>query len=325
MNETNLCYMKDIPETRTEWLWEPYIPRGKITIVQGDPGEGKTTLLLQIAAAVSRGLNFPDCNALTAAPDYVLYQNAEDGYDDTVVPRLNTAGADGEMIFCLKEAIPDFRSPELAEAVLTKRPGLVILDPLQAFLGDDIDMHRANEIRPAMAYLAGLAKRSGAAVVLIGHMNKMQGTKAIYRGLGSIDLTAAARSVLLVSRDPAQPENRVILQIKNSLAEMAKPCAFTLTDGKFRWLGEYDVTSDQLLNSAPQPRQTAGGKAERLLKALFAEVPTDIPQQEILEQAEQDGINLTALKAVKKALKLRSVKNGTVWYWTNRMFDTAPL
>ena len=322
--EQQEIYLDQVPKTETEWLWEPYIPRGKITIVQGDPGEGKTTLMLQIAAAVTNGLNFPENNEIVNGPALVLYQNAEDGYSDTIVPRLDAARADKSMIFFLNECALELTSQELADAIDEKKPKLVILDPLQAFLGSNVDMHRANEIRPVMSYLASLANRSGAAVVLIGHMNKMQGSKAIYRGLGSIDLTASARSVLLVARDPAKPENRVVLQIKNSLAEMAKPAAFTLHDGKFEWLGEYDITPERLLNGAASPvRESAAEKAEKFLLELFAEVPTDLPQNRVMEQAAAAGIYRTALMNAKKQLGIRSIHQKNCWVWTNRMYDSV--
>ena len=174
-----------------------------------------------------------------------------------------------------------------------------------------------------MAYLAVLAERSGAAIVLIGHMNKMQGAKAIYRGLGSIDLTAAARSVLLVARDPDKPENRVILQIKNSLAEIPKPVAFTLHDGKFSWLGEYPITPEHLLNRQSGERISASERAESFLRELFADVPTDLPQSTVMEQAQEEGVRKTLLEKAKHKLGIRSVKQKSQWYWTNRRFDTV--
>ena len=317
-------FMNEVTRTTTEWLWEPFIPRGKVTIVQGDPGEGKSTLMLQIAAAVSKGLAFPDTRTTAHAPDLVLYQNAEDGLSDTVAPRLDAAGADDSMIFCINQDVLEVNSPELADAVLNYKPRLVILDPLQAFLGSDVDMHRANEIRPLMAYLSKLAECSGAAIVLIGHMNKMQGAKAIYRGLGSIDLTAAARSVLLVARDPAKPENRVILQIKNSLAEMAKPVAFTLRDGKFEWLGEYDINVARLLSGESTGQESARDRAEKLLRSLFADPAVEMPQTAVMEYAEKEGIHRDTVNFVKKMLGIRSFKKGTQWYWTSRMLDTVP-
>ena len=325
-NKIKVLFMNEVQAAQTHWLWKPFIPRGKVTIVQGDPGEGKSTLMLALAAAVTKGYDFPDCTKLGAVPDVVLYQNAEDGLSDTVRPRLDAAGADCSMIFCC----PDEENPleimdgRLAKLIEGARPVLAVLDPLQAFLGSEVDMHRANEIRPLMSYLASLAERTGTAIVLVGHMNKMQGSKAIYRGLGSIDLTAAARSVLLVAKDPDHPENRVILQIKNSLAPMAKPCAFTLKDGKFVWLGDYDIRTEKLLSGEPSVQKvTAVQTAEQFLKETFSGGGKTIPQSEILADAEDAGISETTLMRAKKALGLRSVKKHSEWHWTNQMFDTV--
>ncbi|MBR6418803.1 MAG: AAA family ATPase [Oscillospiraceae bacterium] len=165
--------MSDVTARTTEWLWYPYIALGKVTIMMGDPGEGKSTLALNLAAAVSRGWKFPS-KEKTVQPEFVIYQNAEDGLEDTIRPRLDSAGADPEMVVCVNEekeptAIGDDR---LERLIFMTKAKLVILDPLQAYLGADVDMHRANEIRPLMAHLASLAEENHCAIVLIGHMNK---------------------------------------------------------------------------------------------------------------------------------------------------------
>ena len=195
-----LIVLSQVQETETVWLWEPYIALGKVTIMQGDPGEGKSTIALHLAAAVTRGVSMENRNILVSNPDYVVYQNAEDGLADTIKPRLLRANADCENVFCLNDSkypleVGDGRIKMILEKL---HPKLLILDPLQAYLGADVDMHRANEIRPIMTELSELAEQYHCAILLIGHMNKMQKGKSIYRGLGSIDLTAAARSVLLV-------------------------------------------------------------------------------------------------------------------------------
>ncbi|MCR5305631.1 MAG: AAA family ATPase [Oscillospiraceae bacterium] len=302
------------PPQETRWLWEPYIPRGKITIIQGDPGEGKSTLALWLAAAVSTGRAFPDTE-ITQDPDLVIYQNAEDGIADTLRPRLDAAGADTAKIMHLNEqketlSILDVR---LYKTIQRVKPALVVLDPLQAYFGSDVDMHRANEVRPVMSALAEMAELSGAAIVLIGHMNKMQAAKSIYRGLGSIDLTAAARSVLTVARDPKNPDNRIIFQVKNSLAKMAEPAAFSLADGTFTWLGEYEADIAEVLSSeAKTPRPVERAKA--LLKKWLTEYP-ELPQREIMNMADSEGISRITLNRAKRQLHIRSVKKNDQWCW----------
>ena len=312
---TEVRFYSQTAPCRTRWLWEPYIPRGKVTIIQGDPGEGKSTLALALAAAVSRGWEFPT-HRQSNEPALVLYQNAEDGVADTVRPRLDTAGADSDFIMYIREGeeplgIIDSRFVRLLEHT---RPALVVLDPLQAYLGSDVDMHRANEVRPVMTALSEMAEEYGCAVVLIGHMNKMQGSKSLYRGLGSIDLTAAARSVLLVAKDPADPDVRVIFQIKNSLEKMAEPAAFSLKDGRFTWIGAYEADLSELLSAEPKTDRPISRAKEFLRRWLTKEHPR-IQQREILEMADSEGIKKRTLYTAKNALKIGSFKEGNCWFW----------
>lgn len=312
----DLRFYCQTPPQETRWLWEPYIPLGKVTIIQGDPGEGKSTLALQLAAAVSRGCSFPSGD-LTGQPQYVLYQNAEDGVADTVRPRLDRAGADCRFIMHIHDAeaplgIIDSRFVRLLERV---RPALVVLDPLQAYLGSDVDMHRANEVRPVMSALSEMAEEFGCAIVLIGHMNKMQGIKSIYRGLGSIDLTAAARSVLLVAGDPADSDVRIIFQIKNSLAKMAEPAAFSLRDGNFEWLGDYEADLSSVVNA--ERKCTAPiDKAKDFLRKWLTEAEPRQLQQELMDMADSEGIRQRTLYKAKQALGIESIKENGRWYWT---------
>jgi len=197
--------MDTIQSEEIKWLWYPYIPYGKLTIVQGDPGEGKTTFALNLAAKLSLGENFEnDSESEDREPINVIYQTAEDGLADTVKPRLEAAGADCSKILVIDESekslsMKDDRIEQTLEQTHAK---LLILDPIQAYLGDNVDMNRANETRNVTKRIAALAERTGCAIILIGHMNKGGGQKAAYRGIGSIDFFAIARSVLLVARVP---------------------------------------------------------------------------------------------------------------------------
>ena len=196
------------------WLWEPYIPRRKLTLVEGDPGMGKTWLMLQIAASVSQGYGLPGQDGKPQVKQDqgqpVLYLSAEDGLADTLRPRLDAAGADctkihaltgwraqdGEAVTTGSITLADL--PVIQTAMADYRPALVIIDPLQAYLGAKTDMYRANEVRPILAALVLLAEQYNCAIVCVRHLSKAPYSRAIYRGLGSIDFTAAARSVLLV-------------------------------------------------------------------------------------------------------------------------------
>jgi len=234
--------LSEIQTQEVKWLWFPMIPYGKLTIVQGDPGDGKTTLILNIAAKLSRGERL-DENMKPTEPMNIIYQTAEDGLADTVKPRLEMAGADCERIMVIDESEKSLSmiDERLEEAIIKTNAKLLILDPIQAYLGGGMDMNRANEARDMTKKLGALAEKYKCAIVLIGHMNKASGNKAAYRGMGSIDFFAVARSVLLVGRVEGEPNIRAVVQIKNNLAQFGHPKAFELMESGFRWLGDYVV------------------------------------------------------------------------------------
>lgn len=214
MKNLKIINMKDIAVEAVEWLVYPFIPYGKITIIQGDPGEGKTTLVLQIIARLTKGESIMDEEA--KEPINVIYQTAEDGLGDTIKPRLLSADADYSRVLVIDDkdkqlTMSDIR---LEQAIVATNAKLVVLDPIQGFLGSDVDMPRANEIRPIMKHISELAEKYKCSIILIGHMNKCGTGKSAYRGLGSIDFQAAARSVLIVGRIKDEPEVRVICQTK---------------------------------------------------------------------------------------------------------------
>lgn len=229
--------MSEVDTQTVEWLWEPYIPFGKVTIVQGNPGEGKTTFALRLAAACTTGGTLPGMKPLP--PFQVIYQTAEDGLGDTVKPRLIEAEADLDRVLVIDEAKRELTlSDERIEKAITQNGArLIILDPIQAYMGEKTDMNRANEVRPMFRRLADVAERTGCAVILIGHLNKAAGGQSAYRGLGSIDFRAAARSVLLIGRVKREPNVRVIVHDKSSLAPEGKPVAFCLDpETGFSWI-----------------------------------------------------------------------------------------
>ena len=192
--------MSEVDTQTVEWLWEPYIPFGKVTIVQGNPGEGKTTFALRLAAACTNRKPFP--HMAVHEPFNVIYQTAEDGLGDTIKPRLMEAEADLDRILVIDESKQglSLSDERIERAIRQTGARLIILDPIQAYVGEKTDMNKANEIRPMFRRLAEIAERTGCAVILIGHLNKAAGGQSAYRGLGSIDFRAAARSVLLIGR-----------------------------------------------------------------------------------------------------------------------------
>ena len=248
--ELKLIHMEEVVSKEVSWLWYPYIPYGKITVIEGDPGEGKTTLVLKLAAMLSKGLPLPCDDDRPYEPIHIIYQTAEDGIDDTIKPRLEQNGADCSMIRVIDETEKELSMTDerLEQAIVETNAKLIILDPIQAYIGATVDMHRANEIRPVLKKLGMIAEKYQCAVILIGHMNKASGSKSTYRGLGSIDIQATARSVLLVARLRDKPNIRIMAQDKSSLAPAGDAIGFEMTEDRgMTCIGPYDITIDELL------------------------------------------------------------------------------
>lgn len=310
--ELKLINMEDVKCENVEWLWYPFIPYGKITIIQGDPGEGKTTLVLQIIAKLTKGDAI--INGESKEPINIIYQTAEDGLSDTIKPRLVAANADCSKVLVIddRETPLTMLDMRLEKAIAETGARLVVLDPIQGFLGADVDMHRANEIRPVMKHIAEIAEKYRCAVILVGHMNKNSNGKSSYRGLGSIDFQAAARSVLIVGRVKGEPEIRVVCHVKSSLAPEGKSIAFKLDkEAGFQWIGEYDVSVDDLL--AADNRGQKLKEAKEFLKEILKS--GSMAQKEISEEAENHGIKNKTLWNAKSDLKIESIKIGNQWFW----------
>lgn len=324
-NESNLklINMEQVEIEKIDWLLYPFIPFGKVTIVQGDPGEGKTTMVLQIIAKLTKGEAVLPSDSdesdleektMDLEPVNVIYQTAEDGLGDTIKPRLLSAGADCSRVMVIDDddQALTMMDARLEEAIIKTNARLVVLDPIQGFLGTAVDMHRANEICPLMKRVAVLAEKYHCAIILIGHMNKNSNGKSSYRGLGSIDFQAAARSVLIVGRIKDEPEIRVVCHVKSSLAPEGKSIAFRLDkDTGFEWIGEYDISADDLLSGDNRGQKIHAAK--EFLKEILAS--GSVAQTKVAEEAESRRIKKKTLWNAKKELEIDSVKIGNQWFW----------
>ena len=306
--------MSEVQSQEIEWLWYPFIPYGKLTIIQGDPGDGKTTMVLNLAAKLSKGEAL-DENMKVTGPVNVIYQTAEDGLADTVKPRLELAGADCERIIVIDESDKSLSMVDerLEQAIVRTGARLLILDPIQAYLGGGMDMNRANEARDMTKKLGALAEKTKCAIILIGHMNKASGNKAAYRGMGSIDFFAVARSVLLVGRVEGESNTRAVVQIKNNLAAFGHPKAFALSEDGFKWLGDYEITVDEVLGGIT-PKANKMEQAKQMLREL-AETLSAVLSNEIFDRANELGISKRTLENAKKELGVQTRKINNAWYW----------
>lgn len=309
--QLKLISMSEINAEEVHWLWYPYIPLGKLTIIQGDPGEGKTSFILAVIAALTRGEPLPEC-AQAAKPMNVIYQTAEDGLADTIKPQLENAGADCARVLVIEESKQELTlcDARLEQAIRKTSAKLIVLDPLQAYLESDVDMHRANDVRPVLECLSLMAERTQCAVILIGHMNKTQGLKAGYRGLGSIDFRASARSVLIVGRLKSGDTLRIVAQDKNSLAPEGASITFELhPEHGFQWKGFCDATVDNILSGTGQV-QTKTMQTEDELRRFLTQPR---PAEEVFALAKQLDISERTLKIAKQNLGIVSNRRADQW------------
>ena len=191
-----------------------------------------------------------------------------------------------------------------------------IIDPVQAFLGADVDMNRANEVRPIFRSLGDIAQATGCAIVLIGHLNKAAGTQSTYRGLGSIDITAAVRSLLFIGKLKDSPTTRVLIHEKSSLAPPGQSLAFSLGDEKgFEWIGAYDITADELLAGTDTSKtESKTAQAEALILELLADGKR-MPSAELEKTVNERGISSRTMRTAKSRIgdRLVTEKDGTAW------------
>ncbi len=320
-SDISLVCMADVVAEKVAWLWYPYIPLGKVTLLEGDPGLGKSWLTLAIATAISLGKGLPGTEA--TQPAKVVLASAEDGLGDTIKPRLDAMGANVRNVHAIKGAL-DFGNGGLAilEVYIEQvRPALVIVDPLVAYIGAGVDMHRANETRTVMAKLADIAEKRGCAILALRHLTKGGTLKPIYRGVGSIDFAAACRSILMAGCDPENEQKRGIVQIKSNLAPMGRAVGYELRDDNFYWTGVSDLTAAKIM----APEDSGEGKSVRdeasdFLRDELADGPVEGKQ--VYSDARDMGISERTLNRAKSELEIVTKRQGEIgkrgggkWTW----------
>lgn len=323
-----LVRLSTVAPEAVSWVWRGYIPRGKTTVLDGDPGLGKSTLTLDLIARVTRGVPMPDGTPGIDGGAVIL--TAEDGLADTVSPRLRAAGADlarvvaltgvggadGALVFPSLDKIP-----ALAEAIRSVGARLMVIDPLMAYLPGAVNSWRDQDVRSILAPIAALAEATGCAVLVVRHLTKAPGGSAIYRGGGSIGIAGAARCALLVAKDPDDETGRVLAGVKSNLGPLPASLKFRVEavdeTARIAWHGSSDHGADALL--AVQVRsledRSALDDAKEFLREVLAGHP--VPQRDVLKQARQVGLSEITLLRAKQALRVRSEKSGfgAGWRW----------
>lgn len=345
--------LSEVEPEHVLWLWPGRIPLGKVCIVDGDPGLGKSTLVEgEMASRVTTGSPWPDGQPCPKGSVVIL--TAEDGLGDTIRPRLDAHGADPARVVAFEavEYGPDEeRLPSLAldvarieAAVVREGALLVVIDVLMAFLGSRTDAYRDQDVRSALTPLVKMAERTGCAVICLRHLSKSGGANAIYRGGGSIGIIGAARAGLLVALDPEDETRRVLAVTKNNLAAPVPALAFRLVPdaergcARIEWDGETTHTAAQLLTTSDPEERSAGDEAVEFLTELLEAGP--IPAAKVRKAARDAGIADRTLDRARKRAGVGSKRHGFgaegVWYWSltatdppkdaigRRTQDTAP-
>jgi hypothetical protein len=327
--------LSEVEPERVEWLWEGRIPFGKLTVVDGKPGLGKSTVTTDLAARVSVGKVWPDGTDCRAGGVVII--SAEDGLADTIRPRFDAAGGDPERAVAIS-TVPDaegnerqiavpYDIPIIESAIERVDARLVIIDPLMAFLSSDVNSHRDQDVRRALAPLARLAEKTGAAIVVVRHLNKATGGSAIDRGGGSIGIIGAARSGLLIAEHPEDETRRVMASVKNNLAAPAPSLIFSLAStengaARVAWSGQTILDANSLL-SAPvdQEEKSAFSEAKEFVVDILKDGSEAVG--EIKKQANAAGMSWRTVERAKAALKVKrerigepGKRGGGAWYWT---------
>ncbi len=316
----------DIEPKEVKWLWYPYIPFGKVTLLQGDPGDGKSKFMLSLAALLSKGEHLPFADEEEREPITIIYQTTEDDADDTVVPRFNSAGGNGDNLIFIKEDMKSlsFGDNRIREAIEKYNAKLLILDPMSSYIGESCSMNNANETRAEFNHLIAVAKETGCAIVIIAHMNKMKDSNPLYRTNGSIDIAGAARSILAIIRtaNKEAPAERYLVQVKSNLAPTGSAILFEVAESGVNFVSEMEMTAEEAFSSLA-PKMGRPNETELRAKDFILEMLQDgeMLANDCEAKLEEAGFKKSTIKKAKKKAGVVSHKKGFLWYWSLPMGD----
>jgi KaiC/GvpD/RAD55 family RecA-like ATPase len=320
----DLVRLSDVAPKAVSWLWEPYLPLEMITVLSGDPGVGKTFISLAIAAALTRGHGV--VGEGISSPANVLYLTLENSAAHVLRPRFDAQGGDTSRLIVMRGTLyrdgdtekQDSLSladvDQLESAISETHARMVVIDPLQSFLGAKVDLHRSNETRPVLDGILKLAERHSCAVLIVRHLSKGQGGRPLYRGLGSIDITGAARSELFVAADPYDADRRIMAHAKSNLGKLGHSLSYAISDeGRLVWGGKSDLGAGDLLAECTSEQQSAVEEATEFLQEVLSGGAQF--SKEIKEQARARGISFATLRRAQDRLGVIKRPNGLRQSW----------
>lgn len=321
--KADIISFEKVVSEKVQWLWNTRIPLGKVTVVAGDPGIGKSAMMTDLISKISRGALFPDGQRAPVGTSIIA--SAEDGLGDTLRPRLEAVGADLSRVFALRFIVNDDNRieplslvdhlAELDQVIKKTSAQLVLIDPFNAYLPSaKINTYKDQDIRGVMSVLADIAQNNLCAMVLIAHLNKREEMSTLYRIGGSVGIVAAARSALIIVSDESDPKKRIVATIKTNLSVPSQPLAYQLESAsdpnvvKLQWLGPVDFD--------PNTKRIFKGKKDEtasFLEQVLAD--GEMPVSKIFQEAKTAGISTSTLRRAKETLGVHSKKINDLWFW----------
>jgi KaiC/GvpD/RAD55 family RecA-like ATPase len=325
LRRPDLIRLSDVQAQPVSWLWEPYIPHGMITVLSGDPGVGKTFMALAIAASITQGQEIGRENQITAGN--VLYLTLENSLSHVLRPRFDAQRGDATRLHVMRGTlIQDGETEkqgtvsladtdEIETAITETQARIVVIDPLQSFFGSNVDIHRSNETRPILDGLSRIAEKFNCAMLIVRHLSKGQSGRAIHRGLGSIDITGAARSEIVAAPHPSDSSRRVMAHAKSNLGKFGDSLEFEISgEGQFHWRGKSELTANDLLSpEAASEDRSAFDEAVDFLRESLAGGP--LSSNEVKAKASERGISLATLRRAQGRLKVIKAPDGFGQSW----------
>ena len=327
-----LISLDEYVPTKMDWLWPGLIPYGHITMAEGDPGIGKSTVLLaDLVACVTTGRALP-CGSPIETPHAVILISGEDGLGDTIIPRLIAAGADRSLVKSMDGIVDgDKKTPfslvdgldDLERSIIKTGARLVLIDPLNAYLGSRIDMNKDADVRSVLTPLRDVAERTGAAIVCMRHWGKARGGIATNRGLGSVGFGALARSIICFGRDPDDPtgERFILATSKSNVSKIRTSLSYrivsaTITEGgeeietsKIEWLGKSHYSAEDL-GREPQQQESPSAQSDAVdfLREFLAN--GEASAKDVYRAAKDAGISDRTLERAKSIIGVDSKRPG---------------